>query len=109
MANVIHSNSEELIITTNEVTFLLDLNTIKKYIKSVETINSNDIIAPRLLQSKLYLKSILYLIKNLNTSIISDIVEKILQSTHIFNNITLALKPHIIKVSSKLNNGHYLD
>ena len=112
MANVIHSNSEELTITTNKVAFLLDLNTIKKYIKNVEAIDSNDIIIPRLLQSKLYLKiiSILYLIKDLNIPIIFDIIENVLQLTHIFNDITLALKPHhIIKVSSKLNNSHYLD
>lgn len=112
MANVIHSNSEELTITTNKVVFSLDLNTIKKYIKNVEAIDSNNIIVLRLLQSKLYLKiiSILYLIKDLNIPIISDIVEKVLQSTHIFNDIILALKPYyIIKISSKLNNDHYLD
>ena len=112
MANVIHSNSEELTITTNKVVFSLDLNTIKKYIKNVEAIDSNNIIVLRLLQSKLYLKiiSILYLIKDLNIPIISDIVEKVLQSTHIFNDIILALKLYyIIKISSKLNNDHYLD
>lgn len=112
MANVIHSNSEKLTITTNKVVFSLDLNTIKKYIKNVEAIDSNNIIVLRLLQSKLYLKiiSILYLIKDLNIPIISDIVEKVLQSTHIFNDIILALKLYyIIKISSKLNNDHYLD
>ena len=32
-----------------------------------------------------------------------DIVEKVLQSTYIFNDVTLALKPRIIKASRKLD------
>ena len=67
-SDVIHSDSRELTIITNKVTFSLDLNTIKKYIKNIKTIDLNDIIIPRLSQSKLYLKilGIPYLIKNSN-------------------------------------------
>ena len=42
-----------------------------------------------------------YLIENTNTPILSDIVEKIIKSNCIFNNIVVALKSYIIKVSPK--------
>ena len=81
---------------------MLDLNTIKKYIKNVNVIDSNNIMTSRLSQFKFYLKilDILYIIKNTNVPISSDVV-KILQSTHIFNDVVLALKLSIIKASSK--------
>jgi len=58
---------------------------------SIGIINSDNIIVPRLPQFKLFLKilDISYLIEDTNISITSDIIEKILQSTHIFNNVTL--------------------
>ena len=48
MANFIWINSRELIITTTKVASSLDLNTIEKYIKNVNVINSDNIIVPRL-------------------------------------------------------------
>ena len=42
-----------------------------------------------------------YLIENTNTPILLNIVETIIKSNHIFNNIIIASKPRIIKVSSK--------
>jgi len=92
-------------ITTNKVVSTLDLNIIKKYLKNISVIDSNDIMAPRLLQSKSYLKilKIPYLIENTNISISSDITERILQSTHIFNNVVLTSKLRIIKAFHKLS------
>ena len=92
-------------ITTNKVIFKLDLNIIKKYLKNVNVIDSNDIMAPRLSQSKSYLKilKIPYLIENTNVSISSGITKKVLQSTHIFNNVVLTSKLRIIKVFHKLD------
>jgi len=94
-----------VVTTTNKVTSVLDLNTIEKYIKNIDIINSDKVIAPRLLQSKSYLKilSIFYLIKDTNVSITANIIENVIQSTYIFNNIILVLKPGVIKVSSKSN------
>jgi len=59
----------------------------------------------RLPQSKLYLKilDILYLIEDTNISITSEVVKKVLQSMHIFNNMTFTFKSRIIKTSSKLD------
>jgi len=74
-------------------------------IKNINSVDSNNIQSAWLLQSKLYLK-ILYISYNIegtNIPINSSIVESIIKSTHIFNNIRIAFKPHIIKVSSKSN------
>ena len=92
-------------ITTNKVIFKLDLNIIKKYLKNVNVIDSNDIMAPRLPQSKSYLNilKIPYLIENTNVSISSGITKRVLQSTHIFNNVVLTSKLRIIKVFHKLD------
>ena len=72
--------------------FTSDLNTIEKYIKNIEAVDLNDIMLPRLPQSKLYLKilGIFYLIEETNVSITANVIERVLQSTYIFNNIVLA-------------------
>jgi len=105
MADFIWADQRELIITTNKVVSMLDFNTIKKYIKNVDIVDFKDVIAPWLPQSRSYLKifGILYIIEDTNTSVSSGIVEQILQSTHIFNNMVLASKLRVIKVSPKLD------
>jgi len=50
MADFIWANSRGLTIMTNKVTFPSDLNTIEKYIKNIDIIDSEDISAPRLSQ-----------------------------------------------------------
>ena len=83
----------------------MDLSTIKKYIKSIDTIDLEDIMLPQLSQSKSYLKtlSIPYLIEDTNVPITSSIVENVIKTTHIFNNVCLTSKSCIIKASSKLD------
>jgi len=63
------------------------------------------VISFRLLQSKSYLKilDISYYIKNTNLPIIPDIVERIIYTTHIFNNTVLVSYLRIIKASPKLD------
>jgi len=48
MADFIQANHRGLAITTNKVVFILDFNTIKKYIKNVDVIDFNDIMVQRL-------------------------------------------------------------
>lgn len=102
MADFIYSNQAGITTITNKVASLLDLQTIENYVKNANYIKA-DGVEVCLLQSKSYLKiiGILYLVENTNTSIIVDIVEAIIKSNHIFNNITLALRPCVIKVSPK--------
>ena len=105
MADYIHIDSKGIVITTNNVASSSDLQAIEKYIKRTSSINTDQVQSPRLSQSKLYLKiiSIPYLTEASNMQIISDKVERILKSNHIFNNIILASKPRIVKVSPKLD------
>ena len=65
--------------------------------------NVNNVQGTQLLQSKSYLKilSILYLIGSTNTLINTNIIETIIKTTHIFNNIQIASKLRVIKVSPK--------
>ena len=105
IADFVNFNHIGIMIVTNKITTLLDLQTIKKYIKETYQIDSENIEFSWLLQSKLYLKiiSILYLLENTNISISANVVEMIIKNNYIFNNIVIALKPRIIKVSPKSN------
>jgi len=90
-ADLIHSDNREIIITTNKVVLTLDINTIKKYMKNLNDVDSNEVMSPRLPQLKSYLKSlcILYFIKDTNLSVTANIIEIVIKSTHIFNNTVL--------------------
>ena len=91
MTDFIRVDSRELMITTNKVASTSDLNTIENYIKNTDVVDLNDIMSPRLHQSKLYLKilDIPYLIKDTKIPITANVIGRMLQSTHIFNNIIL--------------------
>ena len=80
-------------IVTNKVVLPLDLKVIENLVKNVDNVNSEDIEAPRLPQSKSYLKiiGISYFLENTNISITSDFVESIIK--YIFNNLLLTSKP----------------
>ena len=56
-----------------------------------------------LLQSKSYLKilGLSYLLENTNTPMDLEVIKNIIKTTHIFNNIKVASKPHVCKVSPK--------
>ena len=65
--------------------------------------DSNDIQTACLFQSKSYLKilNISYCIEGTNTPVDLGIIELIIESIYIFNNINITSKPHIIKVFLK--------
>ena len=62
-------------------------------------------MSPRLPQSKSYLKilDILYFVEDTNLLLTYDIIEKVIKTTHIFNNVILAFHPYIIKMFLKSN------
>jgi len=103
VADFTRVENSDIVITTNKVATPLDLQKIKRYIKNVNSIEVNKIKAPRLPQSKLYLKilGISYLLKNSNTPISANVVEKLIKNNHIFNNIVITSRPRVIKVSPK--------
>ena len=103
MANFIWSDQSGIIIATNKVVLPLNLQTIEKYVKNANHIEADKVKAPCLPQSKSYLKiiSISYLLENTNTPILADIIELIIKSNYIFNNIVVVSRLHIIKMSPK--------
>ena len=100
MVDFVWSDYNGIIIMTNKVVSNSELQMIENYVKT-----TNGVEASRLPQSKFYLKiiGIPFLQENTNTSINSSIVKDIIKRNYIFNNIILASKPHIIKVSPKLD------
>ena len=105
MVDFIHQEISEITIVINKVTSTLDLQIIENYIKNANCIEAKGVEVSCLSQSKLYLKiiDILYLEKFTNTCITSKVVQEIIKKNHIFNNIALVSKLHIIKVFSKLD------
>ena len=103
MANSICVKDKGIIISTNNVALPSDLQEIEKYVKSLLANNSDQISSPRLSQSKFYLKivDIPYVNKQSNSHISPEDIKKILKNNYIFNNIVLASRPRIIKVSLK--------
>lgn len=91
MADFAYSDQTGIIIVMNKITTLLDLQTIEKYIKQANQINSENVETSQLPQSKSYLKiiGILYLLENTNISISADVVETIIKSNYTFNNIAV--------------------
>ena len=103
MVNFIQLDPVGITIITNKVTLALDLQSIKNYIKNINCIDSEEVEIFYFSQSKSYLKiiGISYLQENMSIPITSNVVKDIIKKNHIFNNVVLALKPHIIKVFSK--------
>ena len=105
MVDFIYQETAGIVIITNKIASDLELQTIKRYIKNVNNIEAEGVNVPWLSQSKSYLKitGISYLRKDTNAPITLDVVKNIIKKNHIFNNIVLALRPQIIKVSPKLD------
>ena len=104
-ADFICADYKGIIISTNNVAANSDLQEIEKYVKMSLATNNNSIFSPRLSQSKSYLKimGISYFVDKSNICISSEDIKCILKNNHIFNDIVLASKPHIIKVFPKLD------
>lgn len=77
MANFVWADQRGLTITTNKVVSMSDLNTINKYIKNVNIVDPENIMASQLPQSKSYLKilGISYIKENINAPVSLDFVE----------------------------------
>ena len=95
--------NNEVTITMNKSANIPDLATIEKYIKNINNINLDSINSPQLPKFKSYLKIVGLLYKIEQGLITLEIIESILKELYLFEDIMLALKPHIIKVSPKSN------
>ena len=73
--------------------------------KNLNNINSKNVSSSCLPQSKLYLKvlDISYFIEDINPLVSIDVIEVIIQNTHIFNDTVLISHDQIIKALPKLD------
>ena len=104
LVDYIRSDSTGIIINTNKVGRQSDLSIIDNYIKNSNDVNALQVENSKLLMSKSYLKITgIPFFPHLNSidKLTSSDVEIILKQNHIFDNISLASKPRVIKVSPK--------
>jgi len=103
IADFIHVDDKGIIVTTNNVMLSSDLQEIEKYVKNSLSSDTDKVSLVRLPQSKSYLKivDIPFISEKTNSYITSGEIEDVLKNNHIFNNIVLASKPCVIKVSPK--------
>ena len=96
-------SNNRVIITTNHPANTTELLRIENFLKKIDNINPVSIEVPRLPKSKSYMK-IVGLPYNSELGVItSNFIEGILKEMHLFNNVTLASKPRVIKASPKSN------
>ena len=104
LVDYIWSDNSGITVITNKVAQQSDMSIINNYIKNSNDINSLQVEEPLLLKSKSYLKitSIPFFPHaNSQEKLTSNNIEMILKQSHIFDNISLASKPRVIKVSPK--------
>jgi len=92
-----------IIITMNKPANTLDLSTIKKYLESIENVNSDSIEGPYLPKSKSYIKIIGLPYKTNQGVITPDYIENVLKELYLFKDVVLVSKLHVIKASPKSN------
>ena len=104
LVDYIQTDLNGLIIITNKVGQQSDLSIIDNYIKNSNDVNTLQVENSRLPMLKSYLKIIgipFFPHSNSTDKLTSSNVETILKQNHIFDNISLASKPRVIKVSPK--------
>ena len=104
LVDYIRSDNTGITVITNKVAQQSDMSIINKYVKNSNDINSLQVEEPCLPKSKSYLKIIsipFFPHANSQEKLTSNDIETILKQNHIFDNISLASKPRVIKVSLK--------
>jgi len=104
LVDYVQSDNTGITIITNKAAQQSDLSIIDQYVKNSNNINSLQVEDSRLPKSKSYLKIIgilFYPHPNSQEKLTSANIETILQQNHIFDNVSLASRPRIIKVSPK--------
>ena len=104
LVDYIRSDSNRIIIVANKVTQPLDLTIIDQFVKNSNDINALQVEELRLPKSKSYLKIIgisFYPHANSQDRLTLADIKIILRQNHIFDNVTLASKLRVIKVSPK--------
>jgi len=106
LVDFIRSDLLRVTVVTNKVLLPSDLLIIEKYVKNLENIDSFQVGSSRLPQSKFYLKIIdisYYPHINLQNCLSFSDVKTVIKQNQIFDNVTFASKPRVIKTSPKLD------
>ena len=104
LVDYIQSDPTCVTIITNKVSQQSDMSIINQYVKNSNDINTLQVEESCLPISKSYLKIIsipFFPHANSQDKLMLNDIELILKQNHIFNNISLASKPRVIKVSLK--------
>ena len=104
LVDYICSDNTGIMVIISKVAQQSDMAIIDQYIKSSNDIDSLQVEEPRLPKSKSYLKIIGIPFSphaNSQEKLTSNVIELILKQNYIFDNISLASKPRVIKVSPK--------
>ena len=104
LTDYIRADLLDITIITSKVCQQSDLLIIDQYVKNSNDINTLQVEEPRLPKSESYLKIIgilFYLHVNSQEYLTSSDIESILKQNYILNNISLASRPRVIKVSPK--------
>jgi len=101
IADFICLSNNGIIITTSCPANVTELSRIENFLKKIDNIDPVSIEVPCLPKSKSYMK-IVGLPYNSKLGVVTpDFIEGVLNETHLFKDVTLASKPHVIKASSK--------
>ena len=106
LVDYIRSDNTGISVIVNKVAQQSDMSIIDNYIKNSNDVNSLQVEDARLPMSKSYLKIIsipYYPYSDHQTKLTSNDIKNILKQNHIFDNISLASKLRVIKVSPKLD------
>ena len=104
LVDYICSDNTGISVVVNKVAQQSDMSIIDKYIKNSNNVNSLQVEDARLPMSKSYLKIIsipYYPYLDHQTKLTLNDIKNILKQNYIFDNISLASKPRVIKVSLK--------
>ena len=104
LVDYIRAKSLGITVVTNKVAQSSDLMLIDQYVKNSSDVNALQVEEPRLPKSKLYLNIIgilYYPHTNSQEHLTSGDIKLILKQNQIFDNVSLASKPQVIKVSPK--------
>ena len=105
LIDYLHLENLGITVITNKVAQQSDMSIINNYVRNSSNINSLQVDEPRLPKSKSYLKITgipFFPHPNSQERLTSNNIKAILKQNHIFDNISLASKPRVIKVSLNL-------
>lgn len=100
----IHPCTGGIFIATNNIPAFSNLNIIERYIKSIDSIDYEEVLSSQLPQSKSYLKIMgIPFVQPNSSNLSSSNITNTINCIGLFESISLVSKPRVIKASPKSN------